>query len=286
MQQARQVIADRLREMREQAGLTGPGHALVCGWNKSKTSRIENNRTKPSAEDIRTWCRVCGADDQAADLVESLRVVEGMFVEWQRMERNGLYQLQRARAPIYERTQRFRSYSPSLVPGMLQTPEYIRRVLGTIQRWRELPDDVDEAVTARIERQRFLTEGDRVFAFVIEEQILYSDTAPPDVMAGQLRRLLETARMPNVSLGIIPMRLGRPLRSVEGFWIFDDTHVSVELVSGLLTVTQAREVAVYADTFARLAAMAVVGPEARAIIADAARALNAPSASPSTGALR
>ncbi len=60
---------------------------------------------------------------------------------------------------------------------------------------------------------------------------------------------------------------------VEGFWIYDTTQVNVELVSGYLTITQPREVAAYADTFAMLADVAVYGPKARALITRALESL-------------
>src|SRR5207244_3811116 len=103
-QQARQLLADRLGELRRDAGLSGRDLARRCGWHASKSSRIENARTPPSADDIRAWCRACGVPDQVADLVATLRAVEGMFVEWRRMERAGLRQAQEARLPLYERT--------------------------------------------------------------------------------------------------------------------------------------------------------------------------------------
>ncbi|SDU15339.1 helix-turn-helix domain-containing protein [Jiangella alkaliphila] len=274
VQQARQLLADRLRELREQAGLTGRDHARACGWHGAKTSRIENNKTAPSADDIQTWCRVTGADDQAADLVESLRAAEGMFVEWRRMERNGLRHAQEAVRPLFERTRRFRAYSSWLIPGMIQTPAYIETVLRAAQRRRDLADDVDQAVTSRLERQRLLTTNGKVFAFLIEESALRTDIANADVMIDQLRHLGDVAGMPNVSLGIVPMRADRGHRPVEGFWIFDSSQVNVELVSGHLTITQQGEVALYADTFAQLAELAVYGNEARALIRAAVNSLS------------
>ncbi|MGH3735630.1 MAG: helix-turn-helix domain-containing protein [Micromonosporaceae bacterium] len=277
-QQARQLIADRLREIREQAGLTGRDVAAACGWHPAKTSRIENAKTAPSAEDLRAWCRACGADDQADDLVASLHAVAGMFIEWRRMERTGLRHAQEAVRPRFERTRRFRAYSSWLIPGMIQTPAYIEKTLRATQQHRRLPDDVDEAVAVRIERQRLLTEGERVFALLIEESVLHSDTGDATVMTDQLRHLIDVARSPNVSIGIIPIGLYRTHRPVEGFWIYDNTQVNVELVSGYLTITQPREIAMYDRTFLALADHAVYGSEARTRIQAAIGSLGTDSA--------
>lgn len=266
VQAARKVLADRLREICKDAGLDGKDLAAACGWHPAKVSRISTAKTSPSADDIRAWCRACGAEDQAADLIASLRAVEGMWVEWRRMERAGLRQAQEARLPLYERTRWFRSYSPGLIPGLLQTYGYTEDVLRAVQRRRVEVDDVADAVAARIERQRVLYEGQRRFAFLIEESVLRNALGEPDTQVEQLEHLLTVAALPNVSLGVVRTKLGRSRMPVEGFWIFDTSQVNVELVSGYLTITQPREVATYADTFAALADNSVYGVKARALI--------------------
>jgi transcriptional regulator with XRE-family HTH domain len=268
-QQARQALADRLAELCRDAGLTGADIADRCEWSRSKSSRIMNARTPPSADDIRAWCRACGAEEQTEDLIASLRTAEGMWVGWRRMERAGLKQAQEARLPLYQRTRRFRSYSSWLVPGMIQTRPYTTAALQAIQRRRGLVDDVAEAVAARMERQRVLYEGDRRFAFLVEESVLRAGIGGAEVMAGQLGHLVSVASRPNVSLGVVPMRPDRERWPAEGFWIYDTAQVNVELISGYLTITQPSEVAMYAETFAELAALAVYGANARALITDA-----------------
>jgi transcriptional regulator with XRE-family HTH domain len=151
-QAARQLLADRLREIRLHAALTGPELARDAGWHHSKVYRVENARTSPSAEDISTWCRVCHADDQTDDLVASLRTAEGMWIEWRRMERTGLRRAQEARIPLFERTRQFRAYSSWLFPGLIQTEGYTRAVLEAVRKRRGLIDDVDAAVLARMKR--------------------------------------------------------------------------------------------------------------------------------------
>jgi transcriptional regulator with XRE-family HTH domain len=74
-QEARRAVAVRLRELRLDAGLSGRAHAKAAGWHESKTSRIENAKTPPSDSDITTWCKVCSADDQAADRVVAAPLV-------------------------------------------------------------------------------------------------------------------------------------------------------------------------------------------------------------------
>ncbi|WP_405925393.1 helix-turn-helix domain-containing protein [Streptomyces sp. NBC_00035] len=272
-EQARKDLAARLGEIRLDAGLKGNELAERLGWYPSKVTRIQTGITSPSAGDIRAWCTACGAEDQAADLVQRLRAIEGMFVEWRRMERDGLRRAQESVRPLFESTDRFRAYSSWFVPGLIQSRAYTEAVLRAVQRRRVVVDDVDAAVASRMERQQILHEAGRTFAFLLEESVLRSGMGGREVMAGQLGQLITVGSLPNVSLGIVPMRADRSRMPVEGFWIYDSAQVNVELVSGYLTITQRSEVAMYAETFAELADLAVYGAEARSMIALALRAL-------------
>lgn len=196
-----------------------------------------------------------------------------MWIEWRRMERDGLHAAQRSVEPLFERTQRFRAYSSWIVPGLLQTEGYTRRMLRGAQQRRMLPDDVDKALAARMERQRVLTEGNRVFAFLLEESTLHATSCDAATMTEQLHHLTELAKRPNVGIGVIPATVDRAHRPVEDFWIFDDAQVNVELVSGYLTVTAPSEIKQYAQAFAELAGIAVHGQSMRRLVNQSVQAL-------------
>lgn len=273
VQQAKQALGQRLREIRKDAGLTARELAERAGWHESKCSRLEHGRTPPSDADIRAWALHCEVQDQTEDLIATARGVEGMYIEWRRMERAGLKKAQESATPLFERTRWFRAYSCWLLPGLVQTADYTRAILQATARRRELPDDVDDAVTVRMDRQRVLYGGRR-FSMLIEESALTKRVGGLEVMAGQLGHLIALGSLPSVSLGIIPDAMDRTgMRPVEDFWIFDDTQVNVELVSAWLTITQPREIAMYATAFAGLAELAVYGARARALITAAIDAL-------------
>ena len=217
----------------------------------------------------------CGASAETDNLLASLRSVADMFVEWRRMERTGLKRAQEAVLPLWERTRIFRAYSGWLIPGVVQTPAYTKAILRAIAARRGLPDDTDEAADVRADRLRLLREGDHRFFVVIEESLLRTVIGGADVMAGQLGHLITVASLPSVSLGIIPMGLERDvIWPVEDFWVFDERQVNVELVSGWLTLTQPREIAMYAKVFSDLSDLAVRGAKARALITKAIDALS------------
>lgn len=274
VQKARKALADRLRELMLDAGLNGKELAARCGWTPATTSRIINGKTAPSDQQIRTWCAACGADGQADDLIAQSRQAEAMFLEWRRMERTGLRRAQESVRPLYERTRAFRAYASWLVPGIVQTRAYTTAVLSAIRDRRGLVDDVPAAVDERMDRQHILYEGHHRFALVIEESVLRAGLGGRSVMLEQLWHLLAVSRLPNVSLGVVPLRPDRDTAwPVESFWIYDQAQVNVELVSGYLTVTRPSEIAMYERVFAELLDSALCGAPARKLIAAAIESL-------------
>lgn len=270
-----QGLADRLRDLRVDAGLTGIALAADLGWHRTKVSRIENGSRPPKPADVRAWCRACGADDQVDDLVEALRSYEGAYVQWQRLQRTGLRRLQDSYLPMYERTRVLRVYASMVIPGHLQTPDYIRALFAVISRRRGTRSDVEEAIDARMTRRRVLHEGDHRFAFLLEESALHAGLGGAAVMAAQLRHLLDIMSLPSVSLGVLPANPGRQQWHLEMFTMYDLEQVEIELLSARVTITAPSEIKLYASAWDDLHAMAVHGDAARKLITSALDDLDA-----------
>jgi hypothetical protein len=215
---------------------------------------------------LQAWCLHCGCADQIPDLVATVRNIEAMYVEWRREMRTGQRRLQESFVPLWERTRQFRIYESGLIPGIFQTADYATAIIGHNIERHKTPDDLEEALAVRMERQRVLYTGDRRFLVVLEEQALRTRVGDAQTMAGQLDRLLAVMGLQRVSLGIIPANGHRHAWPSEGFWIYDDGKVIVETRSAVLTISQPREIAVYADVFDRLQRSAVFGEAARNVI--------------------
>jgi transcriptional regulator with XRE-family HTH domain len=267
-QSARQALADRLRDIRLDAGLSARALATAAGWHEAKTSKIEHGKQQPSGTDLRAWCAVCSAPELLPELIAELRSVDSMWLDWRRAERTGLRHLNASVRDLYERTRQYRSYCQTMVPGLLQTADHTTAVLTSIRdRRRVAINDIDATLAERMDRQRILTQRRHTFAFVLEEAALRYQLGEPAVLARQLRHLLEVMQLASVSLGVIPADIDRSSRwPVEDFYIFDGAQANVELVSGFLTITHPREIAMYAETFTALSKLAVYGSTARALI--------------------
>jgi transcriptional regulator with XRE-family HTH domain len=273
VQAARRQLAVRLREIRKGAGLTATELARRLEWYPSKVSRIEHARTPPSVTDIRAWCGACDAMSESDDLVASAQSADSLYVEWRRVQRTGLRHLQEKRAELYERTSFFRVYCSNVIPGLFQTPAYATALLSSISKFHRTPNDVQEAVAARMARSRVLFTGGRRFAVLIEESVLRYRIGDPSTMAGQLGYLLTLMSAPSISLGIIPFTASRPLWPLETFNVFDDVRVHVELLSAAVKVTAPSEVEQYIRAYRDLGTQAVFGSAARELITQAINAL-------------
>lgn len=269
VQAAREELAKRLRELRLDAGLTGREVAARTGFLTSKVSRLENARTPPSDADITAWCSAVGASDQAPDLIAASRIADSAYLTWRRVQRSGLKRLQESRVPLYELTRHFRVYSSNVVPGLLQTEEYAEALLRSIAAFHGTPDDVTEAVAARMGRSEVIRRPGHRFAFLVEESVLRHVVGGPDAMAGQLGYLLAAMALPSVSVGVIPSGADRGMWTQETFSVFDEGRVHVELLTAAVTVTAPGEVRQYLQAFGELAEMAVYGTSARALITTA-----------------
>ncbi|MFE6055997.1 helix-turn-helix domain-containing protein [Kitasatospora sp. NPDC056446] len=272
-QKAREAIAKRLGDLRQDAGLKGRDLAVRTGWSESKVSRIANARTPPSDSDIRAWCAACGAEDQAADLVAANRQADRMYTEWKQLHRDGMKRVQEEVIALFEQTRQFRVYCSNVMPGMVQQRGYARDLMTAITEFQGTPDDVSDAVKSRLARGRYLHEGNRTFALVLEETVLRYPFGDRDEMRDQLGYLMDVMALPRVSLGVIPFGTKRAMWPLEAFYMFDDRLVEAELLSAAIAISTPGEIATYAKAFGILAGMAVYGRAARALIREAVDAL-------------
>jgi transcriptional regulator with XRE-family HTH domain len=264
--EARLALGTRLRELRTRAGLAGKELAESLAWQASKISKIENGKQTPSEDDIRAWTQATRSELEADDLLASLRTLEIQHAEWQRQLRGGLKSHQSEIAEINARTRFFRVFEPTYVPGLLQTAEYARARFAQSITVFKVPNDIDEAVQARMQRQDVLYRPEKRFHFVLTEAVLRYRLCSPEAMLGQLDRLIAMAALPNVKLGIVGFETAYVVAPAHGFWLLDEDRVMVETFSAELNLAQPQEVSLYSSVFESLAAVASYGRSARAII--------------------
>ncbi|MGW0486921.1 helix-turn-helix domain-containing protein [Streptomyces sp. FxanaA7] len=270
VQEALQALGARLRGFRKDAGFaSGRAFARATSWQESKVSRIENGKQRPSEDDIRVWCETTGQGDQLGDLVAIVRHVDELWLEWRRQLQTGVEKRQRQAIPVYAKTKVFRIWHPTLIWGTLQTADYAAEVFQQGVSYYEIPNDTEAAVAKRLERQQYLYQGERIFNVLLGEQALYTNFGGPEVMKGQLDRLLAVMRLPRLSLGIVPKSAPTLIWPGNAFSMFDSRLVLVETYSAEFSVSQPREIELYTKAFALLKQSAVYGTAVRDLISTA-----------------
>jgi len=249
--------------------MTGRQLAAACGWTPSKISKIEYGRQAPSESDVRDWCIACDFPSEIPDMIAALRTINAQLVDWRRSLKTGTRLRQQANVDAYERTTLFRVWEPSVVPGLVQTPDYARNILRTVIEFHGVPDDVEDGVRARIDAQRVLTHGDRRFLLLIGQAALYTAVGNGHVMREQLQRLRDVSRMPRVTLGLVPLSAPYTVPRNNAFTLYDNRLVTVATYTAELALIQRHEIAIYAQAFDRLLQLAKRGDAARAFV-DAA----------------
>jgi transcriptional regulator with XRE-family HTH domain len=267
-------LAERLYRLRKAAGLTGDQLAAALIWGektgRTKVSKIEHGKQVPSAEDIRAWAEAAGHPEQVPELLDLLADVQTVHTRWRRRLRGGHVAIQE---DIDRRTQaakRVRNAEIAMIPGLLQTAGYARSITTAVSAAYGTRD-IDAAVQARMNRQAVLYDQSKVFEFVMTEAALRLLPCPPQVMAGQLDRLM-SMDLPNVTLGIIPFGVELQTMPYNGFLLLDD-NLTVETWGGKDDEPAGDESVVHERIFEMLMAEAATGEGARRLIAAAAAEL-------------
>ncbi|MEU5930775.1 helix-turn-helix transcriptional regulator [Streptomyces antimycoticus] len=267
VEEALHALGARLRGFRKDAGFaSGRAFARATAWQESKVSRIENGKQRPTEEDIRVWCDKTGQNDHVGDLIAIVRHVDELWLEWRRVLQTGAEQRQKQGLQVYAKTKVFRIWHPTVVWGTLQTAEYASETFKQVVSYYQIPDDAEAATAKRLERQQYLYRGDRIFNVLLGEQALYTNFGGPEIMKGQLDRLLAVMRLPRLSLGILPRSAPTSIWPGNSFSMFDDRLVQVETYSAEFSVSQPREIELYAKAFALLRQSAVYGTAVRDLI--------------------
>jgi transcriptional regulator with XRE-family HTH domain len=264
--EARNALGKRLRELRVAAKLSGKELAESLSWVGSKISKIENGKQTPTDDDIKDWARATRSEDQTASLLAALHNLELQHAEWQRVLKAGMKSHQLTLSQLDERTKFYRGFENTVIPGLTQTPEYARARFAQVVMVHKVPNDINEAVKVRMQRQEMLYRPDKRFHFIITEAALRYRLVSPDIMIGQLDRLMAMTSMRNVKLGIIDFKTQYVTDPRHGFWVYDDHLVQFESYSAEINLRQPQEIELYSGIFEHLAAVASYGSEARAII--------------------
>ncbi|QWF79018.1 helix-turn-helix domain-containing protein [Amycolatopsis sp. CA-230715] len=264
--EARSALGKRLRELRRGANLSGKELAESLSWPASKISKIENGKQTPTDDDLRAWASKTNAEHEVDGLLAALHTLELQHAEWSHLLKAGMQSHQGSLAQQDEKTKLYRGFENTVVPGLIQTPDYASALFARFSLLHKVPNDVNEAVKSRMQRQEMLYQQDKRFHFILTEAALRYRLVSTDVMLAQLDRLMALSAMRNVRLGVIGFKTKYVIDPRHGFWLLDNDLVRIETYSAELNLRQPQEIELYNDVFEQLAAVASYGGAARTII--------------------
>jgi transcriptional regulator with XRE-family HTH domain len=252
-------LGAELRKLRNRAGLSGDRAGALLDADRTRISNIEAGRLDVSRNRLYKLLREYGCPD--GPLFEGIM---GMAQErgtgWWDDYRDVLGRDALDLAELESRSSGVRIHAPLFIPGMLQTPEYAHAV---IEATDEDVERTDRYVRFRTDRQRILT-GDSPVTYdaVIHEAALRVEVGGAGTMRKQLLRLIEVARLPNVSLRIFPFQKGAYAAFSRPFILFDGatselSTVYLEHPLKAAFLGDRDQIGQYAKMFERLTALAL-----------------------------
>lgn len=264
----RRRLGNELRRLREAAGLKIEHVATALECSVSKVSRLENGKAIPRARDVRDLLDQYGV----TDVDERDRVMrwvregqgQGWWSEYSDVlladPAEPLMPKQIARYVALEtEARRIESFMPTVVHPLLQTEAYARQILQT------LSNDSDARAVERLleiqrRRQQRLYDPDEPLqlSVVLDESVLHRPVGGPEVLAGQLRQLLDDGGRDNIDIRVLPLSIGAHRAVAGSFVLLDypetDDHDVVYLEShiGDAYLDKTDEVATYGALFGSL----------------------------------
>jgi transcriptional regulator with XRE-family HTH domain len=262
-------LAIRLRALREQTGMSGKDFAGRLGWDPTRLSKLERGRQMPTAADLRAWVDLAGEPGALDELLGMLSNARSQQFTFQSRMRYGQSPVQKTYNELVRGATLIRYFEVAYVPGLLQVPDYMRRVFAEQVDLHNLEvDDVDQAIADRLERQQHLYDRSKSFEFILTEAVLRWRLCPTAVMQAQLDRLQTAVGLPNVRFGVLPFGATLGTTPQNKFEAYDDI-VLVEMFRGECAY-DGEDAAFYGKVMDRLWTEAAEGDEARRLIIRAA----------------
>ncbi|MGW1077091.1 helix-turn-helix domain-containing protein [Streptomyces sp. NPDC002537] len=266
----RRRLGQELRKLRELKGMTAEEVAERLLVSQSKISRLENGRRSISQRDVRDLCGVYGVEDHR--IVDSLMQMakesrqQGWWHAFGDIPYSVYIGLETDAASL-------RVYEASLVPGLLQTPNYASAV--TEGSWPEATAaDIERRVQVRMRRQERITDPDnplRLWA-VIDESALRRIVGNRSIMQEQMRKLVEFSLEPHITVQVLPYDVGAHPGMYGKFCILefndpqDASTVYLEGITSDLYLEKPNDVQTYSVMYEHLRMQALNAEHSRQFI--------------------
>ena len=213
----RMLVGAQLRRLRTDKGLTREQAAEAIRASEWKIHRLENGQVGFKDRDVVDLLALYGVTDPGE--VEALLAMarDANTPGWWQQYGDLLPQWFRAFVDLEAAAALIRTYEGQLIPGLLQTEDYMRAVMRGA-RLPEPSEDTERRIEVRLMRQTVLTQPDapQLWA-VLDEAALRRPVGGRQVIHEQLERLIDASKLPNVTLQVLPLAAGAHPALVSAF---------------------------------------------------------------------
>lgn len=164
-------------------------------------------------------------------------------------------------------------YSSELIPGHLQTEDYVRALLHSDLR-ALAEEEAERRVALRLKRQeRMITDGSRKVWAILNEAVIRRRVGGRDTMQTQLQHLIEISELPHINIAVLPFSAGAHPSMDSSCTVLrfpepaDPDVVYIQYRRGSIYLEDPADVDFYVDVFDHLRSQALSLDESRSLIA-------------------
>ncbi|GAA2361135.1 helix-turn-helix transcriptional regulator [Streptomyces carpaticus] len=275
----RYVLGLELKRLRHAVNVTQNEAAECIDTDDSRISRIESGSSPISRPELSELLRRYGlveGDDLHGFLLNLHR--DSRKRGWWHQQRGIIPPSVQQLIELESSATRMVQFSPTVIPGLLQTESYARALIAAFP----LPHgSADEAVNVRMTRQKVLAEATAPqFVCLLDEATLHRQVGGPRTQATQLRHLVEVSNPPTLTVRVLPYTSGVHAGVDGGFKLFSYPSPTsmefafVEYLNGHIFVEGDGAVTAFRRTAEELQSQALSSDDSMKLITRIARDLD------------
>ncbi|WP_330287099.1 helix-turn-helix domain-containing protein [Streptomyces sp. NBC_00576] len=270
----RMILGRQLEELRTRAGLSFEDAGMAIGVSHSTIRRMEAAKVaRLRLPDVEKLLQTYGVTDQQEIDTFLKSVREANKRGWWHNYRDVLPDWFAAYLSLEQAALQIRAYEAQFVPGLFQTADYARALLGAGNPHAS-SEATDRRVALRLRRQELLTrEAPPRVWIVMDETVLRWPVGGPEVMRAQIDHLIAMNALPHVTLQIMPFGNGpHPAMRAGAFHLFrfrapelpDIVYLSG--LVGAVYLDKGDDVVVYREALDRLGAQSAPARKTEALL--------------------